>query len=97
MSVYSSHQICHFHVILGDRQIGQDSGAIKLEAKSLTVDPDQTSHALSCNWSCELQGGGSCVSALDQRQLILDSISNCVTEVQSNLFLAGKTYKIRFV
>ncbi|KAJ7370600.1 hypothetical protein OS493_031336 [Desmophyllum pertusum] len=72
-----------------DRQIGQDSGAIKLEAKLLTVDPDQTSHALSCNWSCELQGGGSCVS-------VLDSISNCVTEVQSNLFLAGKTYKIRF-
>ena len=79
----------------GDRQIGRDSGAIGLDAKTQTVDPDHTSEALACSWSCAIEGGGSCSSAVDG-ELIFDSISGCETEVQSNNFFAGTTYIIRF-
>ncbi|XP_078368614.1 uncharacterized protein LOC144652478 isoform X2 [Oculina patagonica] len=80
-------------IVGGDRQIGRESGAIELDAKTLTVDPDQTNEPLNCSWSCEVQGGGDCVSAVDG-QSIFASISGCETEVQSNEFSAGKTYVI---
>lgn len=60
------------------------------------MDPDQTNEALNCSWSCEVQGGGDCVSAVDGGS-IFASISGCEPEVQSNQFLAGTTYIIRFV
>ena len=60
------------------------------------MDPDGTSHELSCSWHCEVQGGGSCNSTVDN-DLIFAAVSGCVTEVQSNHFFAGKSYIIRFV
>ena len=82
--------------IEGDQQIGRDSGVIGLDAETQTVDPDSTSETLTCSWSCEVQLGGSCDSAVN-RQSIFASISGCQTEVQSNHFFAGTTYIIRFV
>lgn len=55
-----------------------------------------TSHELSCSWNCEVQGGGSCNSTVDN-DLIFAAVSGCVTEVQSSHFFAAKTYIIRFV
>lgn len=82
--------------IEGDRQIGRDIGVIGLDAETQTVDPDSTSEILTCRWSCEVQLGGSCDSAVN-RQSIFASISGCRTEVQSNHFFAGTTSIIRFV
>ena len=82
--------------IKGDRQIGRDSGVIGLDAETQTVDPDRTSEALTCSWRCEVQLGGSCVSALNG-QSIFASISGCQIEVQSKHFFVGTTYIIRFV
>ena len=84
-------------LFLGNRQIGRDSGAIKLDALTQTVDPDNSNQDLSCNWKCEDQDGGFCYSFVNKGQLIFASVSGCETEVQSNHFTAGKTYKIRLV
>lgn len=59
------------------------------------MDPDHTSEALTCSWSCVVQGGESCDSAVDG-ELIFASISGCETEAQGNHFFAGTTYIIRF-
>ena len=61
-----------------------------MDASTQTVDPDRTSETLICNWSCEVQGGGSCDSA------VAALISGCQTEVPSTHFFAGTTYMIRF-
>ena len=84
-------------LFLGDRQIGRASGAIRLDAKTLTVDPDQTRETLSCSWSCEVGNGEFCYSVTNKGSLIFASVSGCQPEVQSSQFGAGKTYKIRFV
>ena len=95
---------CTFHGMtmayffyLGDRRVGRGSGAIKLDAETLTVDPDKTSQILSCTWRCEDANGGLCYSVANKGQLIFASISGCQTEVQSSYFTAGKTYTIRLV
>lgn len=80
----------------GDRLVGRNSGAIKLDAKTLTIDPDGTNHELSCSWSCAVLGGGLCNATVDN-DFILSTANGCITEVQSNHFFAGKTYVIRFV
>lgn len=86
----------HDLFIVGDRQIGRESGAIELDAMTQTVDPDQTNELLNCSWSCEIEGGGDCDSAVDGES-IFASISGCETEVESSQFFAGATYVIRFV
>ncbi|PFX24468.1 hypothetical protein AWC38_SpisGene10933 [Stylophora pistillata] len=80
-------------ILGGDRLIGRNSGAIKLDAKTLTIDPDGTNHELSCSWSCAVLGGGLCNPTVDN-DFILSTANGCITEVQSNHFFAGKTYVI---
>ena len=55
--------------IEGDQQIGRDSGVIGLDAETQTVDPDSTSETLTCSWSCEVQLGGSCDSAVNRQSI----------------------------
>lgn len=81
-------------IFLGDRLIGRGSGEIQLDAKTLTLDPDQTSDTLSCSWRCEVVGGGFCYSAVELGTVFFRSISGCDTTVQSSHFEAGKVYKI---
>lgn len=83
----------------GDRQIGRGSGAITLDAVSVTLDPDQTNDPFACSWRCEVASGGAgfCYSAVERGKLIFESISGCDTTVQSSQFEAGKSYKIMYV
>jgi len=78
----------------GNRQIGRDSGDIRLDALTRTVDPDRSSLALSCSWRCQDQNNGFCYSAVSQGQLIFSSVSGCRPTVQSRHFTAGNIYQI---
>ena len=81
----------------GDRQIGRDSGAIKLNAVNLTRDPDQTTDPYACQWRCEVDGSNEfCYAVRGGGKLIFDSISGCDTTVPSSQFEAGKSYKIMY-
>lgn len=80
-------------ILGGDRLIGRNSGSIKLDAITLTIDPDRTKHELSCSWSCAVQSGGLCNSTVNN-ELIFSAVNGCIIAVQSNHFFAGKTYII---
>ena len=88
----------HYLPFSGDRQIGRDSGSVELDAKTLTVDPDDLDdtdgNSFNCTWSC-VDGVAPCRSVVDEL-IILPTNSSCVTAVQSRSFAAGKSYVIRY-
>ena len=79
---------------LGYRTLGQDSGTLKLDAKSSTVDPDNTGDDLSCSWVCkDMSNQQPCYSAVNKQNKI--ALPNeCVITVASTEFAAGKSYEI---
>ena len=77
--------------------MGRDDGKIVLDAKSSTVDPDESAGDLYCSWTCNDKSNDQPCYSFVNRQQKIDFPNHCAIEIDSAHFEAEKSYVITYV